>query len=159
MGVQLPLLFVHWEHQNSQTNMATKHYEAGDLTIVWKPGICAHSGICVRNLPGVFKPREKPWIQPEHADSSAIAAAIDQCPSGALSYLRKGDAPPAAPAAAVVIEVMPNGPIIIQGDIAVKYDGTEERPANGRVALCRCGASERKPYCDGAHRKIGFEAK
>ena len=41
-----------------------KDYAKGDLTIQWKPAKCIHSEICVKTLPEVYKPSEKPWIQP-----------------------------------------------------------------------------------------------
>lgn len=65
----------------------TKHYPAGDITIVWKPAKCIHSGVCVRMLPKVYKPRERPWLSPEHASSRELRDQIASCPSGALSFL------------------------------------------------------------------------
>ena len=61
---------------------------------------------------------------------------------------------------AVKITIRPNGPYLVEGDVEVvdvngeKVD-TADKP---RIALCRCGASVTKPYCDGAHSKIGFQA-
>jgi uncharacterized Fe-S cluster protein YjdI len=64
-----------------------KKYSNADLTIVWKPGLCIHSGVCVRTLPKVYNPKEKPWIKIENAATEEIKAQIAKCPSGALSYL------------------------------------------------------------------------
>jgi len=66
-----------------------KHYSNTDITVVWQPGLCRHSGICFRGLPLVFDPRRRPWIQLEHADSAAIVSQVDRCPSGALSWVKK----------------------------------------------------------------------
>lgn len=71
----------------------TKHYTNGDLTVVWKPELCQHSGICARGLGDVFNPRRKPWIELQHADSARIIAQVDQCPSGALSWFTSSTAP------------------------------------------------------------------
>ena len=51
-----------------------------------------------------------------------------------------------------------NGPLILEGDDVrvVDWDGVEQRPTRVPVALCRCGASASKPFCDGSHRRIGF---
>ncbi len=60
----------------------------------------------------------------------------------------------------VKIRVNKNGPILIEGDgvfVMVK-DGQEEKLERKGIALCRCGASENKPFCDGSHRKINFQA-
>jgi uncharacterized Fe-S cluster protein YjdI len=63
-----------------------KEYSNGEVTIVWKPELCIHSGICARGLPDVFKPRDKPWISPEAAPTEALIEQVKKCPSGALSY-------------------------------------------------------------------------
>ncbi|MDD4776703.1 MAG: (4Fe-4S)-binding protein [Fermentimonas sp.] len=65
--------------------MKTKEYTNGEITIVWKPDVCIHSGICVRTLPKVYKPSERPWIQMENATSQEMIDQVAKCPSGALS--------------------------------------------------------------------------
>jgi uncharacterized Fe-S cluster protein YjdI len=63
-----------------------KEYTNGEITVVWKPDVCEHSGNCVRGLPAVFRPGERPWIRVEASSSEDIRSTIDTCPSGALSY-------------------------------------------------------------------------
>ncbi|MDC6366212.1 MULTISPECIES: (4Fe-4S)-binding protein [Flavobacteriaceae] len=63
-----------------------KEYQKGDFTVVWKPQKCIHSGICVKTLPEVYNPKDRPWIKPENASVEALKQQIDACPSGALSY-------------------------------------------------------------------------
>ena len=63
-----------------------KHYTNGELTVVWKPGLCTHSGVCVRTLPMVYNTTARPWIKPENASTAELKAQIGKCPSGALSY-------------------------------------------------------------------------
>jgi uncharacterized Fe-S cluster protein YjdI len=63
----------------------SKTYSNDDLTVVWKPTLCCHAGKCVSNLPAVFKPKEKPWVQLENATSDEIRTAVALYPSGALS--------------------------------------------------------------------------
>ncbi|XOV92034.1 MAG: (4Fe-4S)-binding protein [Bacteroidota bacterium] len=65
--------------------MQKKNYPKEDLTVVWEPGKCIHSGICARGLPNVFRPRDKPWIQTENASKEEIRDQVLKCPSGALS--------------------------------------------------------------------------
>lgn len=62
-----------------------KEYTNGDITVVWQPGKCIHSGICARSLPAVFQPQERPWIKIGQAASDEIRATVAKCPSGALS--------------------------------------------------------------------------
>jgi uncharacterized Fe-S cluster protein YjdI len=66
----------------------TKKYDNGEITVVWQPGLCIHSARCVRGLPAVFNTALKPWITIDGADSETIVNQINQCPSGALSYIR-----------------------------------------------------------------------
>lgn len=68
-----------------------KEYSNGELTIVWQPAKCIHSGVCVRTLPQVYDPKAKPWITIENAGTEELKAQIDKCPSGALSYYLNAD--------------------------------------------------------------------
>lgn len=70
----------------------TKRYSNGEVTVVWKPDLCEHSGICFRGLPQVFDPRRRPWIAIDGATSDEIVAQVGRCPSGALSWLRNESA-------------------------------------------------------------------
>ncbi|OSZ82461.1 hypothetical protein CAP35_04105 [Chitinophagaceae bacterium IBVUCB1] len=138
----------------------TKHYTNGEITIAWKPNQCIHSKLCWTGLVEVFNPRERPWIKMDAADTASIIAQVEKCPSGALSYFRNEDKQDNTnPIVDVdtVVEVSPNGPLLIYGNITVKNKDGEEVKKNKVTALCRCGASGNKPYCDGTHVKIGFK--
>lgn len=67
-------------------NNLKKEYSNGEVTIVWQSGLCIHSGMCVKNNPAVFKPKEKPWINPENGTTQEIIDTVNKCPSGALTY-------------------------------------------------------------------------
>ena len=73
-----------------------KRYSNGEVTVLWQPALCIHSGICVEGLPAVFHSGERPWITLQHAGTDAIIRQVDQCPSGALSYERSPAAPETA---------------------------------------------------------------
>lgn len=64
----------------------THEYSNGEITIIWKPGLCEHAGVCVKMLPDVYRPKEKPWVRLEFATSPQLIAQIEKCPSGALTY-------------------------------------------------------------------------
>jgi uncharacterized Fe-S cluster protein YjdI len=138
--------------------MKKKEYQKGDTTVVWKPDLCYHSKNCVKNLPEVFDPNRKPWIETDHASEEALQNTIDKCPSGALSYKVKGAAQK-TDVMSTTIEPMKNGPVIVKGKLSLKSANGEEVLEQGMIALCRCGASSKKPYCDGSHSKINFEAE
>lgn len=65
--------------------MNQHEYTNGEITIIWKPELCQHAGICVKMLPKVYHPKDKPWITAENATSEEIKKQVSQCPSGALS--------------------------------------------------------------------------
>ena len=67
--------------------METHEYPAGEITILWKPTVCIHAGICVKSLPNVYNPKDRPWIKPENATTEELKNQIAKCPSGALTYL------------------------------------------------------------------------
>lgn len=58
------------------------------------------------------------------------------------------------------VEILKNGPILLHSDDRVTFkSGASAEEKSGPVALCRCGASATKPFCDGTHRDRGFEAE
>lgn len=65
--------------------MITKEYSNGEITIIWKPEQCIHSGICVKTLPKVYNPKEKPWIKIQNGTTKELVEQVSKCPSGALS--------------------------------------------------------------------------
>src|SRR5262249_36398304 len=62
-----------------------------------------------------------------------------------------------APAARNTLSVQANGPNYLRGDLAFVDDAGTVLATETRVALCRCGGSQHKPYCDGSHRTNGFQ--
>jgi uncharacterized Fe-S cluster protein YjdI len=135
-----------------------KKYTNGEVTVVWKPEVCIHSRLCWTQLGEVFDPRKRPWVNMEGADTARIIDQVSKCPSGALSYYLHDEANPATEINAdTKVEVSPNGPLLVYGNLTVKLkDGTEEN--RSRVtAFCRCGKSINKPFCDGSHISAGFE--
>jgi hypothetical protein len=85
-----------------------------------------------------------------------LTATILTCPTGALGFRRSEAAPPTPADEPVVVEPEPNGPLLVRGPATiVDGDGNVIRVAS-RIALCRCGHSNNKPFCDLAHRVAGF---
>lgn len=65
--------------------MSQKEYTNGEITILWKPELCIHSGVCVKTLPQVYNPKERPWIKIDNASSNELINQVRKCPSKALS--------------------------------------------------------------------------
>jgi uncharacterized Fe-S cluster protein YjdI len=140
---------------NSEREIS-KEYTNGDITIIWKPKTCIHAAECVKLLPEVYKPDEKPWIQMENASQEDLIKQINECPSGALSYKLSNAELSEDNALGSKVEVMKNGPLLVYGSLAVTRLNGKTELKEKRTAFCRCGASNNKPYCDGEHRKVDF---
>jgi CDGSH-type Zn-finger protein len=143
------------------TRLATGPMEAPEphqgrrITIHDNRAICAHSGVCTDNLPGVFRLGQEPWVDPDAAEAEAVMALVRRCPSGALSYTIDGQPSSAGPRERT-ITVSKNGPYFVTGDVALEAAGATPLDPD-RYALCRCGGSKNKPFCDGTHWAIGFD--
>jgi uncharacterized Fe-S cluster protein YjdI len=134
----------------------TKEYTNTEVTIVWKPKSCIHSLECIKALPKVYRPEEKPWIQIEHATTDELKVQIRKCPSGALSFYMNGEENKEEETLETKVEVLKNGPLLVYGTLRVKDKDGREELKNKATAFCRCGASSNKPYCDGTHIKVSF---
>jgi uncharacterized Fe-S cluster protein YjdI len=133
-----------------------KEYTNGELTVVWKPRQCFHSKECVKGLPGVFNPDEKPWIKAENGNTEDLKQTINRCPSGALSYFMNTDGPAAEEKQNIMdetkVEVLKDGPLMVKGAIEITHtDGSKETKTRN-TAFCRCGKTGNIPYCDGSHK-------
>jgi uncharacterized Fe-S cluster protein YjdI len=131
-------------------------YAGEAIEVHWEPALCIHVRRCVRSLPQVFKPDERPWITVDAADADAVAATIAACPTGALHYRRLDGGPDEAAPEETTVDPRPNGPLFLRGHLRIVGEGGELIREDTRVALCRCGGSANKPFCDGTHRRIGF---
>jgi len=131
-----------------------KEYSNGEVTLLWDSSKCIHSAICLRGLPAVFDVARSPWIDVQAAPSEAIVRTVGACPSGALSM--KTVVHPGASDDSVRITVRAHGPLAVEGRIAIVDASGVVSIVEGATALCRCGGSKNKPYCDGTHRSNGF---
>ena len=133
-----------------------KEYSNGELTIVWEPKKCIHSAVCIQKLPDVYHPKKKPWIQIENASTGALKQQIESCPSGALTYYLTHQLKKKENMAETKIDILANGPLLVHGTLKVMDAEGNFEIRDKTTAFCRCGASKKKPYCDGTHSKIGF---
>ena len=65
--------------------MSNHEYTNREITIIWKPNLCIYAGICVKTLPKVYHPKDKPWIKIENATSEELINQVQLCPSKALT--------------------------------------------------------------------------
>ena len=115
--------------------------------------LCMHAGFCGNRVTNIWK------MVKETRDSQVRAelmAMVERCPSGALSYSLEAGGDTVEPDLAEEVSVIPDGPLWVSGGVPVERRDGQPLEAHNRVTLCRCGASSRKPLCDGTHKKVGF---
>ena len=136
-----------------RTTGPTRVYEREELAVLWDASRCIHVATCIQALPQVFDPRRRPWVDVNAADAEEIARAVRSCPTGALKMEARGDFPPEEPDEPTTIRAGGAGPLYVRGRVRLKdSEGVETEET--RVALCRCGASANKPFCDNSHRLV-----
>jgi len=139
-------------------------YTAPGITVRFNPNLCYHSAVCLRTLPAVFDVRRRKWIEPEAASVDDVVAAVNKCPSGALTCVREGSTVQAdegeedRPAVAM-IQARPDGPLLIQGSFVIQDESGRTIGSGDRAALCRCGQTVNPPFCDGSHLRSGYRSR
>ncbi len=159
-------------------NPNDREYTNGEITIFWKPSKCIHATTCFRELLEVYNPRKRPWVNMKGASTEMIIEVTNKCPTQAISwkYNKDLDHVPVSTIDAdkeqtpetvyedkerdireVRIQIMKNGPILVEGDFRVIGPEGNELKSMIMTSFCRCGSSHNQPFCDGTHRKIGFK--
>jgi uncharacterized Fe-S cluster protein YjdI len=136
-------------------DVVKKEYATGEIVVEWEPRLCYHSHNCVRSLPQVFDPNRRPWVQIDAASADEVEVAVATCPSGALRTRRVG-VPVARAGEALEVRASENGPLLLRGGVRVTDAHGNALFEGERAALCRCGGSNNKPFCDGTHKTNGF---
>ena len=139
--------------------MSKKTYTGKDIDVSFDKDACIHAAECVRGLPAVFDVDKRPWIQPDNGAADAIRDVVARCPSGALEIVMDEAANESAPAPGVQMRIKSNGPVLVTGPCEIEGpDGNPVVIDKPTFALCRCGLSEKKPFCDGTHAREGWSA-
>jgi uncharacterized Fe-S cluster protein YjdI len=160
-----------------------RKYKNDEITVYWKPDACVHASYCYRELIEVFDPGKRPWVDMNGASTDRIIEVVNLCPTEALTWkwndenknkdisidqtnhvlFRRPELLESMeqenPENPVSVKIMMDGPIVVKGDFTFQYSGNTKEMRDGIISLCRCGASNHLPFCDGTHRKIGFEDK
>ncbi|MBI2376840.1 MAG: CDGSH iron-sulfur domain-containing protein [Deltaproteobacteria bacterium] len=128
--------------------------ESKDARIRFEAQKCIHSRHCVLARPDVFVPNVVgPWIHPEVATPEEVAELAHRCPSGAIQYDRLDGGPAEKAPKVNTVRVRENGPLAFHAELEVSG-----KSVGYRATMCRCGASQNKPFCDGSHARVGFAA-
>ncbi len=136
-----------------------RDYPGKEITVHDNRKICSHAAECVNNLSSVFKLGSRPWIEPDASKMNDIIDVVRRCPSGALSYSIDGvEYRDPEEQRNPTVTVLKNGPYHITGGIGLIGENIQfgEGASKEHYTLCRCGASDNKPFCDGAHKSSNF---
>lgn len=134
--------------------MSVEEVRGKQVTILFEGKKCIHSRHCVLGRPDVFVPNvEGEWIHPDHATPAEVAELALNCPSGAIRYQPLDESPSESPPLVNVARVRENGPNALHAEMEIEGHGRAFR-----ATLCRCGASNNKPFCDGSHHAAQFRA-
>lgn len=138
----------------AQAGDAVEVVKGEKLELSFEARRCIHSRFCVTGAPQVFLANvQGPWIHPDAMPVERLVEVAHACPSGAIRYRRLDGAPDEVAPPVNLATVREAGPYAFRAQLTI--DGAA---AGFRATLCRCGASQNKPYCDGSHHKVGFSA-
>lgn len=122
----------------------------------WDERLCIHIGECGRADNELFVGGRKPWCRPDDVSVEQVADVVDRCPSGALTYARKDGGDTETADDENTVRVMYNGPLFVRGRLEVDGAAPDMDGVRFRAALCRCGLSKNKPFCDNSHGEGRF---
>jgi len=131
-------------------------FKGDKVDVGWDGRLCIHVSECTRAEGGLFESGRKPWCQPDEAVIDAIEAVVERCPSGALSLSRRDDGKTEKAVSHNTVTVSNQGPLYVRGELEIE-GAPDDAPGLGfRAALCRCGQSKNKPFCDNSHEDAEF---
>ncbi len=131
-------------------------YPGAELNVLYERPRCMHAAECGRASKAVFDGKRKQWIMPDQLPKGDLLKVVLRCPTGALRATNPDGTLVEEPVPDKnEVTISPDGPLYIRGNLVVhRPDGTTTNET--RVALCRCGTSQYKPFCDGRHSRARF---
>jgi CDGSH-type Zn-finger protein/uncharacterized Fe-S cluster protein YjdI len=131
-------------------------YSGARAEVAWNGGLCIHIGECGRAKGELFVGGRQPWCQPDTASDDDVKDVVMRCPTGALSVEFADGSIPETASQENTINVAYNGPLFVRGQLEIDGAPSDAPGLNFRAALCRCGHSGNKPFCDNSHEGAGF---
>jgi uncharacterized Fe-S cluster protein YjdI len=157
-----------------------RRYRNDEISVYWKPSACVHASYCYRELIEVFDPSRRPWVDMNGSSTARIIEVVNLCPTEALTWKWNDDEKnesvgndqlnhikfrrpelmntdeQSLEEHPVSVKIMTDGPIVLKGNFTLAYNGLKKVVQDSMISICRCGISDHMPFCDGQHRKIGF---
>lgn len=132
-------------------------FQGEKMDVSWDERLCIHIAECGQAKGELFVGGRKPWCVPDNSESNEVEDIVKRCPSGALSYQYKNGTSETLSAKENKVTAIYNGPLYIEGDLEIDGAKDDMSSVKFRAALCRCGASKNKPFCDNSHIDIKFK--
>ncbi len=129
----------------------TYSFEGETLTVHYQSKRCIHAAECVNGLPAVFDPDKRPWIQVDNADAASVIEVVGACPTGALQCEGPAADEDDSELGPNIVSIVEGGPVYVSGNVRIVDSDGELVLHDTRVALCRCGQSRNRPFCDNSH--------
>jgi len=139
------------------SNAPITRYPGQGVDVTWDKRLCIHVGECGRAQGDLFVAGREPWCQPNVTTAAEVAEVCERCPSGALVYQVKDGSIAERPASRNTLHVTCHGPLFVRGDLAIEGAPADMQGTRFRAALCRCGQSKNKPFCDNSHEAAEFK--
>jgi CDGSH-type Zn-finger protein/uncharacterized Fe-S cluster protein YjdI len=146
------------EPEQRYASTVERVYQNDEIEITWEPSLCVHFAECIRGSARAFDPRRHPWVDVNAEAPELLAEIIARCPTGALHAHLKNGTPSETPPDPSMIVPLQDGPLILSGRIQILARNGDIIREDTRVALCRCGHSRNKPFCDDSHYRVGFRS-
>jgi CDGSH-type Zn-finger protein/uncharacterized Fe-S cluster protein YjdI len=135
---------------------AVFEYPGKKATVSWNGRLCIHVAECGRAKGELFVGGRDPWCQPDVTTDEDVADVVNRCPTGALTVDFADGSGKEQPEPVNTVNVAYNGPLFVRGSLSIEDAPTDGPGLAFRAALCRCGKSRKKPFCDNSHEKDGF---
>lgn len=132
-------------------------YSGKEIDVFWDERLCIHIAECLKAEGGMFNLGRLPWCQPDLVSVEKAMEIVERCPTGSLFYKNKDGEITESAAEENTIFVTYNGPFFISGDLEIEGITEEMQGVKFRAALCRCGKSKNKPFCDNKHVEAYFQ--
>jgi len=132
-------------------------YPGKEISVEWDGRLCIHIGECGYSRGDLFVGGRDPWCNPDLTSVDDVVDIVKRCPTGAITFESTDNSVSETADSENTVTVSYQGPYFIRGDLEIDGASEDMPGVKFRAALCRCGASKNKPFCDNSHEAIGFK--
>lgn len=132
-------------------------YPGEKISVKWDRRLCIHIGECGYSEGDLFVGGRDPWCKPDLTTVDNVVDVVKRCPTGAITFESTDSTVVEKAETENTVTVSYQGPYFVRGDLMIDGVADDMPGVRYRAALCRCGASKNKPFCDNSHETIGFK--